>query len=338
MTILSTETKTTIEGILGISKTKLATFETDIQYNNVTVTVTAYDITNEAYPTTESTFLSKAFFTMDFLAGGTGIAIGSPSSSSGFIDGMDTGIFKDFVIYPKMYDETTIASGGRNLYYKGIENTNDFDNNTNYTVSDEKGIVTITKNDEEIKLQNVSRNSIDLKSLENNTNVKIEKGPSCSSWTPAPEDAALMYLSQDGNTLNFRNPVISGGTISIPKITLTNTPTNSDDAVTKKYVDDLCVAASTTSAGLMSSTDKSKLDGIAAKAEVNQNAFGKVVVDSTTVAADAKVDTLTLAGSNVTLTPDATNNKVTISIIKDNVTNALGYTPQTIGTILYDGS
>lgn len=51
----------------------------------------------------------------------------------------------------------------------------------------------------------------------------------------------------------------------------------------------------------------------------NQNAFGKVTVDSTTITADAEVDTLTIvAGENVTLTPDATNDKVTIAA-KDTV-------------------
>ena len=49
-------------------------------------------------------------------------------------------------------------------------------------------------------------------------------------------------------------------------------------------------------------------------AEVNQNAFSNVKVGSTTVAADSKTDTLELvAGSNVTITPDATNDKVTIA-------------------------
>lgn len=49
-------------------------------------------------------------------------------------------------------------------------------------------------------------------------------------------------------------------------------------------------------------------------AEVNQNAFSNVKVGSTTVAADSKTDTLELvAGTNVTLTPDATNDKVTIT-------------------------
>ena len=47
---------------------------------------------------------------------------------------------------------------------------------------------------------------------------------------------------------------------------------------------------------------------------VNQNAFSNVKVGSTTIAADTATDTLTLvAGSNITLTPDATNDQVTIA-------------------------
>lgn len=47
---------------------------------------------------------------------------------------------------------------------------------------------------------------------------------------------------------------------------------------------------------------------------VNQNAFSNVKVGSTTVAADTTTDTLELvAGSNITITPDATNDKITIA-------------------------
>ena len=49
-------------------------------------------------------------------------------------------------------------------------------------------------------------------------------------------------------------------------------------------------------------------------AEKNQNAFSNVKVGSTTIAADTATDTLTLEGINVTITPDATNDKVTISV------------------------
>lgn len=64
----------------------------------------------------------------------------------------------------------------------------------------------------------------------------------------------------------------------------------------------------------------------------NQNAFSNVAVGDVTVAADTTTDTLTLAGSNVTLTPDATNDKVTIGITKENVVSALGYTPSATNT------
>ena len=75
--------------------------------------------------------------------------------------------------------------------------------------------------------------------------------------------------------------------------------------------------------------EKNKLSGIAAGAEVNQNAFSNIVVGSTTVAADSKTDTLTLvAGTNVTLTPDATNDKITITS-KDTVYTHPSYTART---------
>lgn len=85
--------------------------------------------------------------------------------------------------------------------------------------------------------------------------------------------------------------------------------------------------ATQSASGLMSSDDKTKLNGIATGAEVNQNAFSNIKVGSTTVAADAKTDTVEFVGSNVTITPDATNDKVTFSLTSSNVTTALGYTP-----------
>lgn len=60
--------------------------------------------------------------------------------------------------------------------------------------------------------------------------------------------------------------------------------------------------------------DHSQTTHAPTNAEVNQNAFSNVKVGSTTISADSKTDTLELvAGTNVTLTPDATNDKVTIA-------------------------
>lgn len=81
--------------------------------------------------------------------------------------------------------------------------------------------------------------------------------------------------------------------------------------------------ASGSAKGLMTSAHYTKLEGIASGAEVNQNAFSNVKVGSTTVAADTKTDTLELvAGSNVTLTPDATNDKITIAATDTTYSNA----------------
>lgn len=57
-----------------------------------------------------------------------------------------------------------------------------------------------------------------------------------------------------------------------------------------------------------------KLNSISASAEVNQNAFSNIAVGSTTISADSKTDTLTLVGSNVTITPDTTNDKITFTV------------------------
>lgn len=73
--------------------------------------------------------------------------------------------------------------------------------------------------------------------------------------------------------------------------------------------------ATQSSNGYMSNADKKKLDGIASGAEVNQNAFANVKVGTTTIQADAKQDTLTLAaGANISLVGDANNDKVTIGV------------------------
>ncbi len=86
-----------------------------------------------------------------------------------------------------------------------------------------------------------------------------------------------------------------------------------------------------------SASEKTKLSGIASGAEVNQNAFSKVKVTtsggtSTSIDADAKADTLEIvAGTNITITPDATNDKITISA-SDQSIEAATATPEMDGT------
>lgn len=89
-----------------------------------------------------------------------------------------------------------------------------------------------------------------------------------------------------------------------------------------KRITDTDTGVATQSAnGLLSSGDKKKLDGIASGAEVNQNAFSNIKIGNTTISADGKTDTVELtAGNNITLTPDATNDKITIAATNTNTT------------------
>lgn len=110
-----------------------------------------------------------------------------------------------------------------------------------------------------------------------------------------------------------KNDCITG--LSVSGKVITYTKGNGDTGTITTQDTNTTYSVATTSAnGLMSSGDKSKLDGVASGAEVNQNAFSNIVVGTTTVAADSKTDTVTfVAGKNVTITPDATNDKITIA-------------------------
>ena len=120
---------------------------------------------------------------------------------------------------------------------------------------------------------------------------------------------------------------------------VTLTPDATNDTVTIAATDTTYSEATTSVAGLMSASDKTKLNGIATGAEVNQNAFSNVKVGSTTVAADGKTDTLELvAGTNITLTPDATNDTVTIAASTSSATATTLETARNIDGVSFNGS
>lgn len=110
------------------------------------------------------------------------------------------------------------------------------------------------------------------------------------------------------------NYYTTGLTVSTAETSNTITVKGNNSAVSGTAV---LNSATTSAAGLMSKADKSKLDGVSAGAEVNQNAWSKIKInaESTTIDADSSTDTLTVsAGTFVTLTSDATNDKFTIGV------------------------
>ena len=127
-----------------------------------------------------------------------------------------------------------------------------------------------------------------------------------------PLESVVVSGSYDSTNKKIVLTLQNGNTIDIPVADLV-AGLQSEITSTNKLASDLVDDTNQTHK-FVTSAQITKLNGIATGAEVNQNAFSNVKVGSTTVAADAKTDTLELvAGSNVTLTPDATNDKVTIA-------------------------
>lgn len=171
-------------------------------------------------------------------------------------------------------------------------------------------------------------------------NVTLTPNATSDSITIAATDTVYTHPSYTARTgVPTANQTPSfGGTFTISQPV--SDSTGHITAINSRTVTIPSSAASTSANGLMTSTQVTKLNGIAEGAQVNQNAFSNVVVGSTTIAADSATDTLTLAaGNNVTITPDATNDKVTISAI-DTVYTHPTYTSKSSGMykITVDGT
>lgn len=156
--------------------------------------------------------------------------------------------------------------------------------------------------------------------------IKIKRGLK-ANLSKANLQAGEMAFATDTKELyvsDITAPINANTTYSISKSGSTITLTGSDGSTSTVSDSNTTYSAATTAKdGLMSVADKTKLNGIATGAEVNQNAFSNIIIGSTTIAADAETDTLKLiAGSNITLTPDATNDQITIAATNTTYGNA----------------
>ena len=170
-------------------------------------------------------YLTQSFFTIDFLAGGTGLSIGAPSSSSGFINNMETSCTQGFAIYPpqkKNDGRDIVVTGGRNLVkqkdFVGYVATVEIPETGTYSISSD--VEFIVKKDEIPLTPDIGKDTTKYTflSLEGTITIssassadeqnfkdtlKVEKGPSCSAYTPAPEDGATFFVDKDQiNLLN----------------------------------------------------------------------------------------------------------------------------------------
>lgn len=146
--------------------------------------------------------------------------------------------------------------------------------------------------------------------------IKIKRGLSSNLDKANLQDGEIAFATDTKKLYisNVLEPINTNTTYKISKSGSTITLTGSDGSTTVVQDSDTTYATATQSSkGLMAAADKTKLDGIATGAQVNQNAFSNIIIGSTTIAADTVTDSLILeAGSNITITPDSDNDKITI--------------------------
>jgi hypothetical protein len=169
---------------------------------------------------------------------------------------------------------------------------------------------------------------VDGKSLSTNDYTTAEKNKLAGIATGATKVTVDTALSAS-STNPVQNKAVNTAIESLKSLVgTTSVSSQIESAVASKVT---AVDGKGLSTNDYTTDEKNKLSGIASGAEVNQNAFAKVVIGSTTISADAKSDTLNIvAGSNITLTPDATNDKITIAA-KDTVYTHPSYTAKSAG-------
>ena len=157
---------------------------------------------------------------------------------------------------------------------------------------------------------------------EEHTHLYAGSATAGGSATHALAADAATNATNDAAGNNIRSTYVKG----IDAVGTTVTVTYGDGSTTTFETQDENTTyenATTAVAGLMSTTDKAKLDGIAEGAEVNQNAISYVQVGDTQIAAGAKQSTLNVAaGANVQVAGNAETNTLTISATDTTYENA----------------
>lgn len=177
-----------------------------------------------------------------------------------------------------------------------------------------------------------------VESSETNGNIVVD-GVEMSVYTLPAATTSTIGGIKVGTNLT----VTADGTLSSKDTKVTNVTSNAGKVVTGLTgnttlqttnvkdleldgitpVDGGYIADGATLGAAITALDAAVKNAVAGGGEVNQNAFSNVKVGTTTVVADSKTDTLELeAGNNISITADATNDKVTINATYNEATTS----------------
>ena len=228
---------------------------------------------------------------------------------SGYI----TNDVNNLINYTKTADLADVATSG---LYSDLEGKPDIPSFYNV----ELNIHVITKNGSETSTTTTTNRSYGPQARVLNATIDLSPYAKIAEMPPAKDGAigcirinGTNGLALDNNSnlvsqvVNLENYIYKPNDFFINKGTLTNVLNENS------YVHDASYVHTDNN---YTSAEKTKLTGIAAGAEVNQNAFSNIVISDSTIAADTKTDTLTfVAGDNIILTPNTDSDTITIGAI-----------------------
>ena len=194
-----------------------------------------------------------------------------------------------------------------------------------------KAYVVYTKNEVDNKFSTLETNIDWKESVATFDDITTTYPNPVDGWTVNVKDTDYTYRYNGTSWVAISANAIPKATNNLDGLLRKEDHANYEDANSKKHTHSNKSVIDGISSTNISNWNAAKTHADSAhapsNAQANQNAFSNIAIGSTTIAADTTTDTLTLTGSNVTLTPDATNDKVTIGITKENIVSALGYTP-----------
>lgn len=150
----------------------------------------------------------------------------------------------------------------------------------------------------------------------------VNKG-SYTIATSVPSNAVFTDTHHTGTTVvtNSSTGKTTASTIADGSVRLNHIENNAVKSSILLNSDDFCDVKGTAANQITFSINTGTTSSTVARGDhshdayVNKNAFGNVKIGSTTIAAETTQDTLELvAGESISLTPDATNDKITIAV------------------------
>ena len=308
----ATNIKANADAITALTNGQVKTNATDIEGLQTRMTTAEGNIANNA--TAAAGALAEAQKKVASVTAGTGITVGGTATAptvSAKVSTATGNILKAdanglFVPTPAAAPEYSIVKDAAPGEYAAVYHLTKGGTNTGVAINIPKDMV--VSSGEVVKdPEGKDAGTYLVLTLANATNDKvyIPVTSLIDIYTSGSATADKVQISVADNKI--------AATVKAGSIELADLTTTVQAKINAAVPNTRTIAGKALSANITAADMRTALN-VADGAEVNQNAFSNVKVGATTIAASAKTDAVEVAaGSNITVTPDAANKKITIA-------------------------